>query len=156
MSRSIVALLVSTLVTVATACIPPSQTGNGDGAAPPSSSSSRGGQGGGYASTGGDGDLCQRACQRFADCGLDQLDPCVQSCSGGTIAADRLELFAASSCEDLQSYMQYGAPANQTGQGCASHGANDCPNMAVCCNGDVTTGTPGQCIAAAICYAPTR
>ena len=65
---------------------------------------------------------------------------------------ERLERFAAFSCEELTAVL-----SGTVGTACTSYGKNDCGPMGpsfTCCGGNEATRTPGQCIDAAVCAAP--
>lgn len=149
-ARSI-ATLVFVVATSVVGCVVPSQEGaqGGDPVYAGASGAPAASAGAAPAASGDVSDLCSAACRQFSACGIESYEQCVPQCP--QIKPQNLERFAASSCDELTAIIN-----GTVGQGCMTRGTNDCLPEYVCCGGDPTTGTPGQCLYAGVCYAPTR
>jgi hypothetical protein len=94
-----------------------------------------------------DASPCAAACRNFAGCNIQPYDACMKECDG--VRADRLEMYAAASCEQLRS-----GDFGSQGYGCLRNGQQDCQVGMMCCydHRASRSGEQGSCLYAALCY----
>lgn len=117
------------------------------------------------------GGACLRACARAVECKVRGelptcLGECAQAIRGGVVDAAGARAIAAQGCDVVGARFgpaPQAAPPRapmapgQSGDGCRTTGAQDCPYFTTCCsNGAYTTmgSGPGMCISPAICLMP--